>query len=66
MEGHNSTDSSDGPQVGYRAPPDGFNKMDDDKRSAQLTEKVLENFIQEDFQHDNLTVMTESEKAEAV
>lgn len=60
-------DSLEGKPVGYRAPPEGFNKMDDgsEKRSAQLTEKLLDNFVNEEFQHENLTVMTESEKQEA-
>lgn len=56
-----------GKMVGFSAPPGGLKKGDDDneeKKSVKLTEAMLDSHIKEDYQHDGLTVQTESEKQE--
>lgn len=54
--------------VGFSAPPGGLKKRDDyneEKKSLKLTDAMLDNVIKDDFQHDQMTVQTDSEKAVA-
>ena len=62
------TDSqSEEDMVGFSAPPGGLNKADDEeKKSVALTDKLLEVNVKDSYQHETLTVETESEKQEAI
>jgi hypothetical protein len=51
--------------VGWSAPPGGM-KGDADKKSiTKLSDKLLDVMVQDEYQHETLTVQTESEKQEA-